>query len=49
MSIDGYIADKNNGVSWLGGDNSDPESMGSFFSFLRLLIQLYLAGKHTAR
>lgn len=45
MSIDGYIADKNNGVSWLGGDNSDPESMGSFFSFFETIDTVILGWK----
>lgn len=34
MSLDGCIADKNGGVSWLGGDGSDPENPGSYPSFI---------------
>lgn len=30
MSMDGYIAKNNGDVSWLGGDGSNPEAMGSY-------------------
>ena len=33
MSLDGYLADKNGGVDWLGGDGSDPASAGSYPAF----------------
>ena len=33
MSLDGYPADKNGGVDWLGGDGSDPASAGSYPAF----------------
>ena len=33
MSIDGYIAKNNGDVSWLGGDGSKPEAIGSYPSF----------------
>lgn len=33
MSVDGYIAKNNGDVSWLGGDGSDPEALGSYPSF----------------
>ena len=35
MSLDGYIADKQGGVGWLGGDGSDVNSPGSYSNFLR--------------
>lgn len=33
MSLDGYIADKNNSVSWLSGDHSETNAIVSYFSF----------------
>ncbi|ONI40393.1 riboflavin biosynthesis protein RibD [Candidatus Epulonipiscium fishelsonii] len=33
MSLDGYIADKNGGVAFLGGDGTDTEDMGSYNDF----------------
>ncbi len=33
MSLDGYLADKNGGVNWLGGDGSDPAAAGSYPAF----------------
>ena len=34
MSLDGYIADYNGGVSWLNGDDSEPSNMGSYPKFI---------------
>ena len=33
MSLDGYIADKQGGVGWLGGDGSDVNSPRQLFQF----------------
>lgn len=33
MSLDGYVADVNGGVSWLTGDYSDSEAAGSYPEF----------------
>ena len=33
MSVDGYIADEQGGVDWLGGDGSQPDAPGSYPSF----------------
>lgn len=37
ISLDGYIADKAGGVSFLGGDDSDTENMGSYPSFIETI------------
>ena len=34
MSVDGYIADEQGGVSWLVGDGSQPDTPGSYPAFL---------------
>ena len=33
MSVDGYIADEQGGVGWLGGDGSEPDAPGSYPAF----------------
>ena len=33
MSVDGYIADEQGGVNWLGGDGSQPDAPGSYPAF----------------
>lgn len=33
MSVDGYIADEQGGVDWLGGDGSQPDAPGSYPAF----------------
>ena len=33
MSVDGYIADEQGGVGWLGGDGSEPGAPGSYPAF----------------
>ncbi len=34
VSIDGYVADKKGGVSWLSGDGSDESNFGSYPEFI---------------
>ena len=45
MSLDGYIADKDGGVSWLSGDGSDPENAGSYNSFIQTVDTVILGYK----
>lgn len=33
VSVDGYIADEQGGVNWLGGDGSQPDAPGSYPAF----------------
>lgn len=33
VSVDGYVADAQGGVGWLGGDGSEPEHFGSYTAF----------------
>ena len=35
MSLDGYIADVNGGVGWLGGEKSGENDMASYAEFIR--------------
>ncbi len=35
MSVDGYIADEQGGVDWLGGDGSQPDAPGSYPDFYK--------------
>lgn len=42
MSLDGFVADKEGGVSWLGGDGSDPDNMGSYPSFYETIDSVIL-------
>lgn len=42
MSLDGYIADKDGGVSWLSGDGSDPENAGSYNNFIQTVDTVIL-------
>ena len=42
MSLDGYVADKSGSVSWLNGDGSDPENMGSYPVFIETVDTVIL-------
>ncbi len=42
MSIDGYIADKDGGVSWLSGDGSDVDNFGSYPNFIETIDTIIL-------
>ncbi len=42
MSVDGYISDNNNTVSWLSGDNSNPEDNGSYPTFIETIDTVIL-------
>ncbi|ONI43760.1 riboflavin biosynthesis protein RibD [Candidatus Epulonipiscioides gigas] len=45
MSLDGYIADKNKGVSWLSGDGSDTENTGTYSEFIETVDSIILGSK----
>lgn len=45
MSIDGYIADKAGGVSWLGGQDEEDKGMGSYDSFIATVDTVILGYK----
>lgn len=42
MSLDGYIADRNGAVNWLGGDGSEPENEGSYTQFIQTIDTIIL-------
>ncbi len=42
ISLDGYIADKDGGVSWLGGDESDKDNFGSYPNFIETIDTIIL-------
>lgn len=42
MSLDGYIADKSGGVSWLEGQDSDSQEMGSYPRFIETIDTVVL-------
>ncbi len=46
VSLDGYISDKNGGVSWLEGDGSEPENAGSYRGFYET-IDTVIMGRNT--
>ena len=48
MSLDGYIADKHGGVSWLDGDQSDSQNEGTYCEFIKT-VDTVLMGKNTYR
>lgn len=45
MSLDGYIADENGQVGWLGGDGSDPENQGSYPEFIKTVDTVVMGYK----
>ncbi len=44
-SLDGFIAKEDKDVSWLGGDNSDPNNMGSYDEFFNSVDTVILGYK----
>lgn len=42
MSLDGFIADKDGGVNWLGGDGSEPENFGRYARFIETIDTVIL-------
>ncbi len=45
MSLDGYIADVNGGVSWLGGEDANNSSMDSYLNFIKTIDTVVLGKK----
>jgi len=45
MSLDGYIADPDGGVDWLGGDGSDNDNPGSYPAFIETIDTIILGYK----
>lgn len=41
-SVDGFIADKNGGVSWLQGDDSDLQAEGTYNRFIESVDTIIL-------
>ncbi|MGD9474274.1 MAG: dihydrofolate reductase family protein [Eubacteriaceae bacterium] len=42
MSLDGYIAERNGNISWLGGDGSEPDDQGSYPEFIETVDTIIL-------
>ncbi len=42
ISLDGFVADRNGGVSFLGGDGSDEQNLGSYPDFIESIDTVIL-------
>ena len=42
MSLDGYVAEKEGGVAFLGGDGTEPENWGSFGEFFETVSDVIM-------
>ncbi len=42
ISLDGFIADKNGSVAFLGGDGSDEQNFGSYLDFIETIDTVIL-------
>lgn len=45
MSLDGYISDEKEGVSWLSGDGSEEDNIGSYPDFIKTVDTVILGYK----